>query len=171
MYSKKLIYFLTFILVLGNKSSKAKNSKPLAIFADWIVFRAVDKKTNKLICYTMSLPSRRYDNLNKRGESFFVVFKYAGEKESEIFLSFGQISKKETSNAEINIQKIKFPIMTYEDKGWAYNYYDDKNIIEELLKTPIFSIEIEYNNGQKLIDIYSLNGFTEAYENLLKMCE
>ncbi len=171
MYSRKIIYFLNFVLTLYSGCSIAKNSKPLAVFSDWVVFRAIDEKTNKLICYTMSLPSRRYDNLNKRGESFFIVFKYAGEKESEIFLSFGQIFKREAYNAEINIQKIKFPIMTHEDKGWAYNYFDDQNIIKELLRTPIFSIEVEYDNGQKLIDVYSLNGFTEAYENLLKMCE
>ena len=61
--------------------------------------------------------------------------------------------------------------MTHEDKGWAYNYFDDRNIIKELKRTPIFSVEVEYENGQKLIDIYSLNGFVEAYERLLKMCE
>lgn len=172
MFSKKFIYLLTFVFLLFHSNrGTAKNSKPLTIFSDWVIFRAVDEKTNRLICYTMSLPNRRYDNLNKRGESFFIVFKYAGEKESEIFLSFGQIFKKEASNAEINIQKIKFPIMTHEDKGWAYNYFDDQNIIKELLRSPIFSVEIEYENGKRLIDIYSLNGFTEAYESLLKMCE
>ena len=171
MNNKKITYFLIFILVLYCHKGVAGNSRPLAVFGDWVIFRTTDKEAKKLICYIMSLPSKRYDNLNKRGESFFVVFKYAGEKESEIFLSYGQISKKEITNAEINIQKIKFPIMTHEDKGWAYNYFDDRNIIKELKKTPIFSVEVEYENGQKLIDIYSLNGFVEAYERLLKMCE
>lgn len=123
-----------------------------------------------MLCYAMSIPKNRYDNFNKRGESFFIVTKYQNSDIYEIFLSFGQNSKKKIKTAEINIEKRKFPLMTMHDKGWAYNYFDDASILEELSRSTIFSILVEFDGGKKLIDIYSLDGFNEAMREVTAMC-
>lgn len=175
--TKKIPYKIFFLIVLFMFpvfllfDCIADNNEPKAIFGEWVLFKIVDKKKNDLLCYMMSIPKNRYDNFNKRGESFFTVLKYRTSERPQIFLSYGQSIRKKIIASELNIEKRKFPIMTNNDKAWAYNYFDDENIIEELMKSVIFSVEVEYENNKKLIDIYSLVGFLEAYQELLKMCE
>lgn len=174
---KRILYKIFLLIVLFifpvflPYNCNADNYEPKSIFGEWVLFKIVDKKKNDLLCYMMSIPKNRYDNFNKRGESFFIVLKYRNSENPEIFLSYGQSIRKKIIASELNIEKRKFPIMTNNDKAWAYNYFDDKNIIEELMKSVIFSVEVEYEGNKKLIDIYSLVGFIEAYQALLKMCE
>lgn len=164
----KNILFIFFILF--NNGELLADSYPTKVFGDWSVFRVVNNN-KKLLCYMTSLPQKRYDNFNKRGQSFFNVIIEKESKEPEIYLSYGQIWKRGVDNAEIDIVKRKFPIYTFEDKGWAYNKIDDENIIKELRKSAIFSVSVNFNGNKSLIDIYSLNGFNEAYEELINNCK
>jgi hypothetical protein len=143
---------------------------PVALFGEWSVFRIFDKKRKEFLCFMMSIPKERYDDFNHRGESFFSVINSAKNGEVEVYLSYGQITKSEITRAEIDIAKRKFPIFTYDDRAWAFNYFDDRNMIELFKNSVLFSVEIEYTNGKHLIDVYSLSGFSEAYQELLKIC-
>ena len=162
---KTVILFILFFSL----QFEVKADPPLSIFGDWTVFRTVSKK-NELLCYAVSIPQKRYDNFNKRGQSFFAIIQEKGKEEPEIYLSYGQIWKRGVKYAELDIVKRKFPLYTYEDKAWAYNSYDDKNIIKELSKSAIFSLSVDFNGDKKLIDIYSLNGFNESLEEIIKLC-
>ena len=161
---KIIILFILFLY-----SGCVWAGQPLAIFGDWTVFTNVNRK-NRLLCYTVSIPQKRYDNFNKRGQSFFTVIIEKGKEEPEIYLSHGQVWRKGIRNAELDIVKRKFPLYTYEDKAWAYNTYDDKNIIEELSKSAMFSMTVDFYGNKKSIDIYSLNGFNESLEEIKKLC-
>lgn len=162
---------ILFILFLFSFFSNSYGGEPIAVYGDWSIFRVTDNH-KRLLCYMMSMPQQRYDNFNKRGQSFFsVILEKESDKIPELFLSYGQILDKKITRAELDIVKRKFPIFTYKDKGWAYNLDDDKSIIAELKKSAVFSVIVEYENDKQLIDIYSLNGFNEAYAELLKMCE
>ena len=161
---KVIILFILFFY-----SGSVRAGEPLAIFGDWTIFKNVNKD-NKLLCYAVSLPQKRYDNFNKRGQSFFAVIYEKGNTEPEIYLSYGQVWKRGVKYAELDIVKRKFPLYTYEDKAWAYNSYDDQNIIKELSKSAIFSLSVDFNGDKKLIDIYSLNGFNESVEEIKKLC-
>ena len=163
--SKTIILFILFSFA----PVRLRADPPLSIFGDWTVFRTVSKK-NKLLCYAVSIPQKRYDNFNKRGQSFFSIIQERGKAEPEIYLSYGQIWKRGVKYAELDIVKRKFPLYTYEDKAWAYNLYDDENIIKELSKSAIFSLSVDFNGDKKLIDIYSLNGFNESLEEIKRLC-
>ena len=164
-----ILYF--FILISYSNELLAHNGQPTHIFGDWYLFRVVNDK-QRLLCYMMSLPQKRYDNFNKRGQSFFsILVEKDKTNDPEVFLSYGHIWKKGIKSAELDIVKRKFPIFTYEDKGWAYNKLDDKSIIDELKKSAIFTVNINFNGDKSLIDIYSLNGFNEAYTELINNCK
>ena len=166
-----ILCILIFLLFDVFYSFNSYGGEPVAIFDDWVLFKTTNNH-KRLLCYMVSIPQQRYDNFNKRGQSFFNIIVEKGEKSKpEIYLSFGQILNKKIVKAELDIEKRKFPIFVYEDKAWAYNLNDDKEIIEELKKSTVFSVSVEYTNDKKLIDLYSLNGFDEAYEELLKICE
>lgn len=165
-----LFFFISFVFTLFTPyNAFASNGMPKGIFGDWYVFKTVKDK-EKLLCYMMSLPLKRYDNFNKRGQSFFSIIVEHDKNNGELFLSFGQIWKKGVKSAELDIAKRKFPILTYDDKGWAYNKIDDENIIKELQRSAIFTISVDFNGNKSLIDIYSLNGFNEAYQEIINNC-
>ncbi|MDR1499293.1 MAG: hypothetical protein LBS34_03325 [Rickettsiales bacterium] len=169
---KKSILLAVIIEMLGCVLwHGARAEEPFAVIGDWTLFKIVDEKKG-LLCYMVSLPQKRYDNFNKRGQSFFsVITEGGGGKTSEIYLSFGHIMNKKIVSAELDIVKRKFPIFVYDDKAWAYNTVDDDNIVKNLKKSAVFSVNVEYENGKRLIDLYSLNGFEEAHEELLKTCK
>jgi hypothetical protein len=144
---------------------------PIALFGEWSLFRIFNEEKKKAVCFTMTLPNRRYDNLNQRGESFFTIIKNGKNGITEIFLSHGHISSDEIMKAEINIAGRKFPVSVYEDKAWTFSSFDDQSILEQLGKAALFSVEIEYANGKNLIDLYQLNGFSESYHKLLTACD
>lgn len=157
------IYLFTF--------NNATANQPIAIFGDWVVFRTVNKNKN-LLCYSVSIPQKRYDNFNKRGQSFFsIIYQKGNNDKLEVYLSHGQIWSKGIKYAELDIVKRKFPLYTYDDKAWAYNSYDDENIIKELSKSAVFSLTVDFNGDKKLIDLYSLNGFNESIEEIKKLCQ
>jgi hypothetical protein len=159
------------LLLLGSTLASNYEGGPLALFGEWSLFRIFDSRKKEPICFTMTLPSRRYDNLNQRGESFFTVLKSKGPAPVEVFLSHGHISSDEILKAEINIAGRKFPILVHEDKAWTFSAFDDRSIVEQLEKAALFSVEIEYANGKNLIDVYQLNGFSESYSRLLITCD
>ncbi|MDR1426067.1 MAG: hypothetical protein LBI70_03725 [Rickettsiales bacterium] len=156
------------MMIFGLRPCRADG--PIALFGDWSLFRIFDENKKKAICFAMSIPARRYDNLNQRGESFFTIIKNNSEGAVEIFLSHGHITSDKIVRAEISIAKRKFPILVYDDKAWTFSYFDDKSIIEQLMKAVLFSVEIEYESGKNLIDVYQLSGFSESYSKLLVMC-
>lgn len=172
MKIKNTILFILFFLTVGFfYSVNSYGGEPVAVFGDWVLFKTTNNHRS-LLCYMVSIPQQRYDNFSKRGQSFFnVITEKDKEDRTEIYLSFGQVLNKKIVKAELDIAKRKFPIFVYDDKAWAYNLNDDRKIIEELKKSTVFSVAVEYSNNKQLIDIYSLNGFSEAYEELLKMCK
>jgi hypothetical protein len=143
--------------------------EPLAIFGDWYFFKYVNKE-HRLQCYIMSIPKSRYDNFNRRGQSFFTVLQERDLDYQEVYSSHGIIYNKNIVDAEIEISKNKFPLLTFKDKAWAYNKVDDKQIIELIKKALFFSVVINYENNRNLMDVYSSSGFAEAFDYLTKNC-
>ncbi|MDR0571531.1 MAG: hypothetical protein LBG48_01625 [Rickettsiales bacterium] len=160
---------LSFVLWISLGGGVIVSGEPLAVFGDWYFFKYVNAE-QKLLCYIMSIPKSRYDSFNKRGQSFFTVIQEKDSDYQEIYLSFGISYNKETSMAELDISKHKFPILTYKDKAWAYNKTDDKEIIEKIKKTVFFSVVVSYKNNKNLMDVYSALGFAEAMEYLINNC-
>jgi hypothetical protein len=162
------VILLLFVLRFFSGGT-AVGGEPLAVFGDWYFFKYVNAE-QKLLCYIMSIPKSRYDNFNKRGQSFFTVIQEKDADYQEIYLSFGINYNKEASMADLDISKHKFPILTYKDKAWAYNKTDDQEIVEKIKKAVFFSVVINYENSKNLMDVYSALGFIEAMEYLTTNC-
>ncbi|MDR2760533.1 MAG: hypothetical protein LBB09_01660 [Rickettsiales bacterium] len=164
---RKIISFVLAFYLLAGKA--APGGEPLAIFGDWYFFKYVNSES-KLICYIMSAPKSRYDNFNKRGQSFFTIIQENGLDYQEIYLSFGINYNKNITSAELEIAKHKFPILAFEDKAWAYNKTDDGEIMSKIGGAVFFSVVVSFENGKNLMDVYSSIGFAEALEYLKKNC-
>jgi hypothetical protein len=169
---RKFLLPATFALFvcLGAVFKTAVGGEPLAIFGEWYFFKYVNRK-HELRCYIMSIPKSRYDNFNRRGQSFFTVIQEKDLDYQEVYSSYGIIYSRNITGAEIEISKNKFPLLTFKDKAWAYNKVDDRQIIELIKKALFFSVIINYENNRNLMDVYSSSGFAEAFDYLTKNCK
>jgi hypothetical protein len=159
-----------FVLLLSIGFGNEAEGLPVAVYGEWSVFKVMDQRGQRVRCFLMGIPRERYDNLRRRGESFFLVLRNEETGKEEIYFSFGHFSKKNVKRAEINISSHKFPMFTYQDRGWAYNTIDDVQVLQQLMGNVIFSVEVNYGDGKNLLDIYSLSGFRESRQKLASIC-
>jgi hypothetical protein len=166
---KKLRLLLVLLSLVSFLQSVSIAGEPLAVFGEWYFFKYISTE-KKLLCYIMTVPKSRYDNFNKRGQSFFTIIQEKDLNYQEVYLSFGIDYAKGIVDAEIDISKRKFPIFSFQDKAWAYNKTDDQEIINFIKKTLFFSVVVSYENNKNLMDVYSTSGFAEAFDYLVENC-
>lgn len=147
----------------------AQSSEPVGFFGDWAVFTTY--QDNKTLCYTVSIPNSSKTNCNNRGEPFITIIKERNKEIPEINVSTGYIINDGIGSIELQVKHNKYPLINFQDRAWAYDTEDDKAIIENLLTSATFVI---YSIGEKdkySIDVYSLNGLTDAYNTIMSLCK
>lgn len=161
--------FFAFIFVIMMWSFDARSNEPIDFFGDWAVFATY--QDNKLLCYTISVPSSSKTDYNNRGKPFITVIKERNKTIPEINVSVGYIISDSVGSVELQVKNDKYPLINFQDRAWAYDMEDDKAIIENLLKSATFAIYSKNDANKYSIDIYSLNGFVEAYNTMMLLCK
>jgi len=160
--SKINIFAALFIVFLSH--SVAFASPPVFASGNWAVF----KTTN--LCYMESLPVRKSGTYKQRGEPYFTVVRKNKSKFDEVNLSSGFMYDP-NKDVEVTIAKRKFPLFSDVEKAWTYYRNDDEGIIEQMKKGGEISVFAYSDDGSTANDVYSLNGFNNAYKKMLSLCE
>lgn len=166
---KNVICSLFFCFALLLSKTCFAESEPLNIFGEWVVFSTIQE--NNTLCYAMTVPERTNTNYQDRGKPFFLIIKQLGDDNVEINTSVGYIVKDKIGSIEIQINDRKFPLLNFQDKAWSYSIKDDKNILEEFQNSAVFSVYGLSHNDKYSLDVYSLNGFYEAYQEINNLCK
>ena len=118
-------------------------------------------------CYIGSLPiSSDIPEGKKRGDVYILVYRINKNPEEIIQINFGYPYKIEEL-VNVRIDKKDYEFYADEDSAWTNN---DKEVIYAMkkgIKLTVFGIS---KRGTKTIDTYTLNGFTTAYNKLIKDC-
>lgn len=162
-----LFFVLNVLVLMAFVDSKA--NEPIDMFGDWVVFKTIQE--NKTLCYAMALPQSSKTNYNNKGKSFVNIIKEFGNNNIELNTSVGYIINDSIGSVEIQIKNNKYPLVNFQDRAWAYDIEDDKNIINNLLNSASFTIYSKSKSDKYTIDIYSLNGFKEAYNKIIDICK
>tara|TARA_E500000178_G_C16954525_1_gene722972 strand:+ start:651 stop:1115 length:465 start_codon:yes stop_codon:yes gene_type:complete len=139
-------------------------------FQTWSVFA----KKNKELCYTIAKPIRSEGSYNLRGRVSIVVARRPNEDSKNfIGIDFGY-SFSDNSKVKIIFDKnIDFELDTFEQTAWTNpkdkTKLDDK-IIEEMIKGIDLEVFGESERGTETRDIYSLKGFSKAYNKIKETC-
>lgn len=156
---------LALFLMLGTARVFAK--PPVAVFKDWSVFVTV--QDNKRLCYIASIPYKKDGNYRKRGEPFMTITREDKKTLDEINVSSGYIYNPE-KDVEIEIEKKKYVLISYEERAWTTNTKEDAVIINKMKKGLKMKVLGYSMMNTYSVDTYSLRGFTEAHDKMVELC-
>ena len=168
MKRSKMHALLLILTSLIGLSSYSYSNELLRNFNDWSAF--VGKTSGTTFCYLGSEAQKSEGKYTKRGNVLFLVT-HRPTKKSVAVINFRAGYKfKKNSRALITIAKKKFKLFTESDNGWAKDSKSDVAIIKAMKQGSIMIIEGTSSRGTKTKDIFSLRGFTAAYNAASKAC-
>ena len=156
---------LFFILLFWSGSAWGEGFQ--AKFQDWNVFKT--NRGDRVVCYAVSIPIKKSDNYNRRGEPYLLVTSLINDAD-EVTASSGFIYK-EFSDVEFSFGSKKFYLFPYMAVAWANNTNDDIDIIKEMQKSEELTITGLTRDNKIANDTYSLIGFAQAYAKLQEVCK
>ena len=121
-------------------------------------------------CYIGSLATETdLPNNKKRGDFYVLVYKNIGDPDTVVQIEAGY-SYKVTSDIIISIDKGEYKFYTTEDLPTAAWTEEDAKVIFAMKKGLELKVTGESSRGTITNDIYTLNGFTAAYNKLTEAC-
>ena len=156
---------LNFGVLLAPDVSKAQTL--IKDFEDWSAF--YDGKGKNKVCYTASVPKKEKGNYTSRGNTYVLVTHRPGEKKRDIFeMRAGYIFQRD-SKATLNIDGQLTKLYTVRGSAWAEDKIEPK-ILKMMIRGRSMILRGVSTRGTKIEDIYSLIGFTSAYQAIRKAC-
>lgn len=159
--------FLITALLVGPAS--ANTPKNLGAFEKWRALTVTD--AGQRMCYAMSIPVAKQDNVAGRGEAAAMVthFPEIGALDQvSIVLGF-----EPAPNSPV-IAKIGGFTFTLEeiaaDRAWVKSRVNDRAMVQALRKSNQMVVTASTAKGLKVEDTYDLTGFTKAYQAMSKAC-
>lgn len=154
--------------VLAAPAAFAAEAKFLKTYRDWNVYVYEDDKGRT--CYVASEPQKMDGNYTRRDPPVAMVAKFPiDEPNVQVVIQSGYPYKKD-SRVELDIDGRKFDLFTHGDSAYADDPEEDARIIEAMKRGRKMSARGTSRKGTWSLDTYSLMGFTDAYEAMLRAC-
>ena len=166
MIKKILFVFIIFTSFLSS-IVHAQNPKSLGKFKNWETFVYSDGKGK--ICFAQTIPLERTPKNFKRNPSrLFVTFRKSENIKNEISVTSGHEYKSASVTAKSG--KNEFSFFSQGNFAWLIDGEEEFNLIKTMKKASKLSITGTARNGSKTKDMYSMMGFTKAYNSAKKTC-
>jgi hypothetical protein len=166
MIKKFSVSFLFFILFV---SSNASSNEPKSVgkYKNWEAFTYMSGKGK--ICFAQTAPLERSPKTFKREPSrLFVTFRKAEKIKNEISLTSGHMFKPSSVVAKSG--KNEFAFFSQGNFAWLIDGEEEFNLIKTMKKASKLSVSAKTTTGSQTKDLYSMMGFTKAYNTARKSC-
>ena len=121
-------------------------------------------------CYIGSLSTETdLPSDKKRGDYYVLVYKNIGNPDAVVQIEAGY-SYKISTDIIISIDQGKYKFYTTEDLPTAAWTEEDAKVIFAMKKGLELKVTGESSRGTTTNDVYTLNGFTAAYNKLINDC-
>ena len=149
--------FFIFILILTFATSSYANVE----MGKWNFTKEVD------YCFIGSAPiDTDLPESKQRGITYILVYRINKSKDAIIQIAAGYPYKKD-QNVDVTIDNAQFDFYSDDDTAWSN---DDNKVIFAMKKGIKLTVNGESSRGTKTTDIYTLKGFTAAYNQLFNDC-
>ena len=154
---KKILTILTFICI----------SSFLSIHAAELESGKWNFVLDDDYCYIGSFPSEKdIPEGKKRGETYILVYRMNKSPDAIIQIDAGYPYDNKKP-VEVKIDQTLFEFYSQDDSAWTR---DDKKVIYAMKKGIKLTVSGYSSRGTLTTDIYTLRGFTTAYNKLSKGC-
>ena len=170
MKFKKFKILISFFLLTFSFEVMSDNggTKKIGNFQNWSVYAK-----SKSLCYMIAQPEKSEGDYKVRGRVRIVVYRNNLENKNEnaIGIDFGY-TFPENSKALIKIDnKKKFKLSTFGQTAWTGSKTKaDRKIIAEMITGNSLVALGESKRGTKTKDVYSLDGFANAFSKINNYC-
>ncbi|HLI12219.1 MAG TPA: invasion associated locus B family protein [Alphaproteobacteria bacterium] len=151
----------------SKQQKQAQKATVLGSFGDWQALTYKEGKDD--VCYVASLPKKSEGHQSKPGETNILVTHWPAQKNIGVISVTAGYEYKKDSDVELDIGSDKFNLFTRGKTAWARSG-DDAKIVKAMKSGRDLTAHGQTTKGTKTTDIYSLNGFTKAYETASKAC-
>ena len=154
---KSLLTFLIFMLMLAFATLSYADVEK----GKWNFIKDTD------YCYIGSAPTKTdLPEGKQRGLTYILVYRINKSKDAIVQISAGYPYKK-GQNVDVTIDNVQFDFYSDDDTAWSN---DDNKVIFAMKKGIKLTVKGESSRGTKTTDIYTLKGFTAAYNQLFNDC-
>lgn len=154
---KNYLTFFIFILILTFATSSYANVE----VGKWNFIKEVD------YCFIGSAPVETdLPESKQRGITYILVYRINKSKDAIVQIAAGYPYKKD-QNVDVTIGNVQFDFYSDDDTAWSN---DDNKVIFAMKKGIKLTVKGESSRGTKTTDIYTLKGFTAAYNQLFNDC-
>ena len=154
---KNYLTFFIFILILTFATSSYANVE----MGKWNFIKEVD------YCFIGSAPVETdLPESKQRGNTYILVYRINKSKDAIVQIAAGYPYKK-GQNVDVTIDNVQFDFYSDDDTAWSN---DDNKVIFAMKKGIKLTVNGESSRGTKTTDIYTLKGFTLAYNQLFNDC-
>jgi len=154
---KNYLGFLVFILTLAFATSSYADIE----MGKWNFTKEVD------YCFIGSAPVETdLPESKQRGITYILVYRINKSKDAIVQIAAGYPYKKD-QNVDVTIDNVQFDFYSDDDTAWSN---DDNKVIFAMKKGIKLTVNGESSRGTKTTDIYTLKGFTAAYNQLFNDC-
>ena len=166
-----LLVIISFSVIFNNANANANASikiKELGKSKSWFAFTKLGKVRS---CYIFSEPIKTTGNFNRKNRSkagVFVVNTKGGTK-YEISVTAG-FKFKHRSPIIFNVDGKKTEFFSNEETAWSESAKLDRILVQSMRKGKELVITGTSSPGNKIVDTYSLSGFTKALRLIDKDC-
>tara|TARA_B100001248_G_scaffold153163_1_gene115153 strand:- start:533 stop:1045 length:513 start_codon:yes stop_codon:yes gene_type:complete len=162
-------FLLSTILIISFVNNSLAKTKFIGTHKDWTAYS--NKEKNGKTCFIASEPLKSSGKYNKsnRGKTYVFVTNIKNGTSHEISVVAGFNYKKNTK-VKFTIDKNTTLLFPIDDRAWSESPKVDKILVRKMKKGNKLTIEGMSSPGNKIIDHYSLSGFTKALSLIDKNC-
>lgn len=167
-YARPMKRTLALLAILAPLAAKAEAPKPLGPnngqYGDWTAATYGTGKTK--ICYAFTKPQSTKPPLAKRGLAMLTVTERSATHDGEVSLTPGY-SYPAHATVSLEVGHAKLPFYVQDNVAFTSSV---KQAVAGFTQYATAATESTGPDGKRLVDIFSLNGFSAAYKAITAAC-
>ena len=164
---KKISVLLTLFTFLFSSNAFSDQPKSIGKYKSWEAFTY--NGSNGKICFAQTIPlDRAPKNLKRDPSRLFVTFRKNEKIKNELSVTSGHMYKKSSVMAKSG--KNEFLFFSQGNFAWLIDGEEEFNLIKTMKRASKLSVMARTSTGTETKDMYSMMGFTKAYNTARKSC-
>ena len=164
---KKISVLLILFTFLFSSNAFSDQPKSIGKYKSWEAFTY--NGSNGKICFAQTIPlDRAPKNLKRDPSRLFVTFRKNEKIKNELSVTSGHMYKKSSVIAKSG--KNEFLFFSQGNFAWLIDGEEEFNLIKTMKRDSKLSVTARTSTGTETKDMYSMMGFTKAYNIARKSC-
>ena len=161
----KKIILINLIILFFLSFANANDPKSIGKFKNWETFTYDDGKGK--ICFAQTIPWKGHQIILWKPSRLFVTFENLKKLKMNKCYKW---TEYKASSVTATSGKNEFSMFSQGNFAWLIDREEEASLIKTMKKASRLSILAKANNGRQTKDLYSMMGFTKAYNAAKKNC-